>query len=84
MLSTNFMLVFLGVVTDWIDEKAAQLVSWVLSMFLGLPGLMQALILIAAAILIVFGAIAVIKKSAKLIIILAAIFVVLFVIWIFI
>lgn len=69
---------------DFIYEKSSQLVEYVLNLFNSLDKIVQALILLGAGILIIFGAFAVIKKSAKLIVILAAILVVLFIVWTFI
>ena len=69
---------------DFIYEKSSQLVEYVLNLFNSLDKIVQALILLGAGILIIFGAFAVIKKSAKLIVILAAILVVIFIVWTFI
>ena len=69
---------------EFIKEKCSQLVDYVLNLFGSFDELVQALILLAAGILIIFGAISVIKKSAKLIVVLAAILVIVFIVWTFI
>ena len=69
---------------DYIYEKSSQLVEYVLNLFNSLDKIVQALILLGAGVLIIFGTFAVIKKSAKLIVILAAILVVVFIVWTFI
>ena len=69
---------------DYIYEKSSQLVEYVLNLFNSLDKIVQALILLGAGVLIIFGTFAVIKKSAKLIVILAAILVVIFIVWTFI
>lgn len=71
-------------VLDFINEKCSQLVDYVLDLFGSFDEIVQALILIGAGILIIFGAISVIKKSAKLIVVLAAILVIVFIVWTFI
>lgn len=70
-------------VLEFIEEKCSQLVDYVLNLFGSFDEIIQALILIAAGILIIFGAISVIKKSAKLIVVLAAILVIVFIVWTF-
>ena len=70
-------------ILDFIDEKSSQLVDYVLGLFGSFDKIWQALILLAAGVLIIFGAIAVIKKSAKLIVVLAAILVIVFIVWTF-
>lgn len=74
---------FVQRITDFINEKCSQLVDYVLNLFNSFSDLIQALILIGAGILIIFGAFAVIKKSAKLIIVLASILVIVFIVWTF-
>lgn len=71
-------------ILDFINEKCSQLVDYVLDLFGSFDEIVQALILIGAGILIIFGAISVIKKSAKLIVVLAAILVIVFIVWTFI
>lgn len=71
-------------VLEFIKEKCSQLVDYVLNLFGSFDEIIQALILLAAGILIIFGAISVIKKSAKLIVVLAAILVIVFIVWTFI
>ena len=71
-------------VLEFIEEKCSQLVDYVLNLFGSFDEIVQALILLAAGILIIFGAISVIKKSAKLIVVLAAILVIVFIVWTFI
>ena len=71
-------------ILDFINEKCSQLVDYVLDLFGSFNEIVQALILIGAGILIIFGAISVIKKSAKLIVVLAAILVIVFIVWTFI
>ena len=71
-------------ILDFINEKCSQLVDYVLDQFGSFDEIVQALILIGAGILIIFGAISVIKKSAKLIVVLAAILVIVFIVWTFI
>lgn len=70
-------------VLEFIKEKCSQLVDYVLNLFGSFDEIIQALILLAAGILIIFGAISVIKKSAKLIVVLAAILVIVFIVWTF-
>lgn len=70
-------------VLEFIEEKCSQLVDYVLNLFGSFDEIIQALILIAAGILIIFGALSVIKKSAKLIVVLAAILVIVFIVWTF-
>jgi hypothetical protein len=70
-------------ILDFIDEKSSQLVDYVLGLFSSFDKIWQALILLAAGVLIIFGAIAVIKKSAKLIVVLAALLVIVFIVWTF-
>ncbi len=70
-------------VLEFIEEKCSQLVDYVLNLFGSFDEIIQALILLAAGILIIFGAISVIKKSAKLIVVLAAILVIVFIVWTF-
>jgi hypothetical protein len=70
-------------VLEFIKEKCSQLVDYVLNLFGSFDEIVQALILLAAGILIIFGAISVIKKSAKLIVVLAAILVIVFIVWTF-
>lgn len=74
---------FVQRITDFINEKCSQLVDYVLNLFNSFSDLIQVLILIGAGILIIFGAFAVIKKSAKLIIVLASILVIVFIVWTF-
>lgn len=74
---------FVQRITDFINEKCSQLVDYVLNLFNSFSDLIKALILIGAGILIIFGAFAVIKKSAKLIIVLASILVIVFIVWTF-
>lgn len=71
-------------ILDFINEKCSQLVDYVLDLFGSFNEIVQALILLGAGILIIFGAISVIKKSAKLIVVLAAILVIVFIVWTFI
>ena len=71
-------------ILDFIIEKCSQLVDYVLDLFGSFNEIVQALILLGAGILIIFGAISVIKKSAKLIVVLAAILVIVFIVWTFI
>lgn len=71
-------------ILDFINEKCSQLVDYVLDLFGSFNEIIQALILLGAGILIIFGAISVIKKSAKLIVVLAAILVIVFIVWTFI
>ena len=71
-------------ILDFINEKCSQLVDYVLDLFGSFDEIFQALILLGAGILIIFGAISVIKKSAKLIVVLAAILVIVFIVWTFI
>ena len=68
---------------EFIKEKCSQLVDYVLNLFGSFDEIIQALILLAAGILIIFGALSVIKKSAKLIVVLAAILVIVFIVWTF-
>lgn len=70
-------------VLEFIKEKCSQLVDYVLNLFGSFDEIIQALILLAAGILIIFGALSVIKKSAKLIVVLAAILVIVFIVWTF-
>ena len=70
-------------VLEFIEEKCSQLVDYVLNLFGSFDEIIQALILLAAGILMIFGAISVIKKSAKLIVVLAAILVIVFIVWTF-
>ena len=70
-------------VLEFIEEKCSQLVDYVLNLFGSFDEIIQALILLAAGILIIFGALSVIKKSAKLIVVLAAILVIVFIVWTF-
>ena len=70
-------------VLEFIEEKCSQLVDYVLNLFGSFDEIIQALILVAAGILMIFGAISVIKKSAKLIVVLAAILVIVFIVWTF-
>lgn len=70
-------------VLEFIKEKCSQLVDYVLNLFGSFDEIVQALILLAAGILIIFGALSVIKKSAKLIVVLAAILVIVFIVWTF-
>ena len=70
-------------ILDFIDEKSSQLVDYVLGLFGSFDKIWQALILLATGVLIIFGAIAVIKKSAKLIVVLAALLVIVFIVWTF-
>lgn len=70
-------------VLEFIKEKCSQLVDYVLNLFGSFDEIIQALILIAAGILIIFGALSVVKKSAKLIVVLAAILVIVFIVWTF-
>lgn len=70
-------------VLEFIEEKCSQLVDYVLNLFGSFDEIIQALILIAAGILIIFGALSVVKKSAKLIVVLAAILVIVFIVWTF-
>lgn len=74
---------FVQRITDFINEKCSQLVDYVLNLFNSFSDLIQVLILIGAGILIIFGAFAVIKKSAKLIIVLASLLVIVFIVWTF-
>lgn len=71
-------------ILDFINEKCSQLVDYVLDLFGSFDEIVQALILLGAGMLIIFGAISVIKKSAKLIVVLAAILVIVFIVWTFI
>lgn len=71
-------------ILDFINEKCSQLVDYVLDLFGSFNEIVQTLILLGAGILIIFGAISVIKKSAKLIVVLAAILVIVFIVWTFI
>lgn len=71
-------------ILDFINEKCSQLVDYVLNLFGSFDKIVQALILLVAGVLIIFGTISVIKKSAKLIVILAAILVIVFIVWTFI
>lgn len=71
-------------ILDFINEKCSQLVDYVLNLFGSFDKIVQALILLVAGVLIIFGTISVIKKSAKLIVVLAAILVIVFIVWIFI
>ncbi len=71
-------------ILDFINEKCSQLVDYVLDLFGSFNEIVKALILLGAGILIIFGAISVIKKSAKLIVVLAAILVIVFIVWTFI
>ena len=71
-------------ILDFINEKCSQLVDYVLDLFGSFNEIVQALILLGAGMLIIFGAISVIKKSAKLIVVLAAILVIVFIVWTFI
>lgn len=70
-------------IIDFIDEKCGQIVDFVLGLLESFTTIFQALIIIAIAVLVVIGTIAVIKKSAKIIITVAAILVVVFTIWMF-
>ena len=71
-------------ILDFINEKCSQLVDYVLDLFGSFDEIVQALILLGAGMLIIFGAISVIKKSAKLIVVLAALLVIVFIVWTFI
>lgn len=71
-------------ILDFINEKCSQLVDYVLDLFGSFNEIVQALILLGAGMLIIFGAISVIKKSAKLIVVLAALLVIVFIVWTFI
>jgi Na+/alanine symporter len=71
-------------ILDFINEKCSQLVDYVLNLFGSFDKIVQALILLVAGVLIIFGTISVIKKSAKLIVVLAAILVIVFIVWTFI
>lgn len=71
------------IIIDYTNKKGQEFVDFVLGVFSQLSGFLQAIVLIGAALLIVIGAITVIKKSFKLILILGIVFVVLFVIWTF-
>jgi Na+/alanine symporter len=70
-------------ILDFINEKCSQLVDYVLNLFGSFDKIVQALILLVAGVLIIFGTISVIKKSAKLIVVLAAILVIVFIVWTF-
>lgn len=70
-------------IIDFIEEKCGQIVDFVLGLLESFTTIFQALIIVAVAILVLIGTIAVIKKSAKIIITVAAILVILFTIWIF-
>lgn len=74
---------FLLGIIDFINEKCSQLVEYVLNLFNSFSDIIQALLLVGAGILIVFGAFAVIKKSAKLIVVLASLLVIVFIVWTF-
>lgn len=76
-------MVFLQGIMDFINEKCSQLVDYILNLFNSFGNIIQALILIGAGVLIVFGAFAVIKKSAKLIVVLASLLVIVFIVWTF-
>lgn len=69
---------------NFISEKCSQLVDYVLDFFGAFSYIIQTLILLAAGILVLIGAIAVIKRSAKIIVVIAAILVIASIIWIFI
>ena len=71
-------------ILDFINEKCSQLVDYVLNLFGSFDKIVQALILLVAGVLIIFGTISVIKKSAKLVVVLAAILVIVFIVWTFI
>ena len=71
-------------ILDFINEKCSQLVDYVLNLFGSFDKIVQALILLVAGVLIIFGTISFIKKSAKLIVVLAAILVIVFIVWTFI
>lgn len=74
---------FLLGIIDFINEKCSQLVEYVLNLFNSFGDIIQALLLVGAGILIIFGAFAVIKKSAKLIVVLASLLVIVFIVWTF-
>lgn len=74
---------FLLGIIDFINEKCSQLVEYVLNLFNSFNDIIQALLLVGAGILIIFGAFAVIKKSAKLIVVLASLLVIVFIVWTF-
>ncbi len=69
---------------NFISEKCSQLVDYVLDFFGAFSYIIQTLILLAVGILVLIGAIAVIKRSAKIIVVIAAILVIASIIWIFI
>ncbi|HHU24067.1 MAG: hypothetical protein PHG08_01285 [Bacilli bacterium] len=70
-------------IIEYTNKKGEEFVKFVLDIFTQLSGFLQAIVLLAAAFLVIIGAITVIKKSFKLILVLGIIFVVLFVIWTF-
>lgn len=69
------------IIIDFTNKKGSEFVDFVLKYFYALSGFLQAIVLLGAALLIIIGAITVIKKSFKLILVLGIVFVILFVLW---
>lgn len=71
------------IISDFTNKQGKRLVDFVMQYFDALPSFVQALILIGASLLIIIGAISIIKSSFKLILALGIIFIVVFIIWTF-